>query len=98
MYYRQGYKTRYSSRQRTFPPPTCHKPATLKFDVMLKERWVCTMQMPLGLPVAYDGDKPVFQLQKGQLEQYVEQQKPSLKGKPWHAELVTKETKDLWRY
>lgn len=97
MYYRQGYKTRYSSRQRTFTPPT-KQSATLKFDVMLQGRWVCTMQMPLGLPVDYIGDKPVFQLQKGQLEQYVEQQKPSLKGKPWHAELVTKETKELWRY
>ena len=97
MYYRQGYKTRYSARQRE-TTPTSRKPATLKFDVMLKGRWVCTMQMPLGLPVAYDGEKPVFQLQERQLEQYVEQQKPSLKGKPWHAELVTKETKELWRY
>lgn len=56
------------------------------------------MQMPLGLPVDYIGDKPVFNIRNGQIEQYVEQQRPSLKGKPWHAELVTKETKELWRY
>ena len=98
--YNNAYNARNSRAQRTSTPPhtSQRKPAVLKFDVMLRERWVCTMQMPLGLPIGYDGDKPVFQLHRGQLEQYVEQQKPSLINKPWHAELVTKETKELWRY
>lgn len=55
------------------------------------------MNMPCGFPVDYEGDKPVFNLRKGQLEQFVEQQKPSLVGKPWYAEQVVKETKELWR-
>ena len=69
----------------------------IKFDVMIQGRWVATMNMPCGFPVDYEGDKPVFNLRKGQLEQFVEQQKPSLVGKPWYAEQVVKETKELWR-
>ena len=96
--YNNAYNARNSRAQRTSPPHQPTQACCLKFDVMLRERWVCTMQMPLGLPIGYDGDKPVFQLHRGQLEQYVEQQKPSLINKPWQAELVTKETKELWRY
>lgn len=70
----------------------------IKFDVMLKDRYVCTMQMPLGLNqlIGYDGDMPVFNLSKSDVKKYVEQKRPSLKGKKYHIEFVTKTTKELW--
>jgi hypothetical protein len=71
----------------------------IKFDVMMKDRYICTMQMPLGLNYlkGYEGDKPVFDVPFDAFRGFVEQKRPSLKGKRYHIEFVTKQTKDLWR-
>lgn len=51
----------------------------LEFDVMCKERFVCTIKMPITLDIiaGYDGDEPVFDWKK--IAAYVEQKRPSLK-------------------
>ena len=56
---------------------------TLTFDVMLNERFVCTMKMPLTLDVidGFDGDEPIVSIEA--LERYIEQKRPSLKGKAY---------------
>jgi len=57
------------------------------------------MTMALGLEhlKGYDGDKPIFEMPFSSLLEYVEQKRPSLAGKKYHIEFVTKETKELWR-
>ena len=71
---------------------------TYRFDVMLDGRFVCTMAMPLGLPVDYDGDLPVFLVTDKKVRKFVEKQRPSLKGKNFNVLPVEKEVKDLWLY
>lgn len=58
-------------------PPT---KALLAFDVMLRDRWVCTLRMPVtvGEEIPYE----YFSF-------FVEQHRPSLKGKPYHIEFIT---------
>lgn len=71
----------------------------IKIDVMLGQRYYCTLQMPLGLGflVGYDGDMPIFDVPKKAFTDFVEKERPSLKGKKFRVELVTKQIKDLWR-
>ena len=72
----------------------------LKFDVMLKDRHVCTLQMPVGLNylVGYKGGMPIFDIPFKVFKDFVEQKRPTLKGKKYHIEFVTKQVKDLWSY
>jgi hypothetical protein len=63
---------------------------------MLNERYVCTMSMSLGLPVDYDGDRPVFLVSEKKVRRFVEKQRPSLKGKDFKVLPIEKEVKDLW--
>lgn len=55
----------------------------IKFDVMLKGRFVCTLRLPLSFDIidSYDGDKPVVDYSV--FERFVEQKRPTLKGKPY---------------
>lgn len=55
----------------------------ITFDVMLKGRFVCTMRMPITFDVIEEfiGDKPV--ISNKAFSAYVEQKRPSLKGKPY---------------
>ena len=56
------------------------------FDVMLHGRFVCTLRMPItfGIIKDYMGDKPV--IDERALTRFVEQQRPSLIGKPYRIE------------
>jgi hypothetical protein len=73
-------------------------PHSIKFDVMLGGRWICTLTMALGLEylIGYEGEKPVFDIPMTAFYEYVEQKRPSLKDKKYHIELVTKKTSELW--
>ncbi len=73
---------------------------SIKFDVMMGDRFICTLAMPLGLKylVGYNGNSPVFDIPYKAFKDYVEEKRPSLIGKKFHCELVTKQTRDLWRY
>lgn len=55
----------------------------LIFDVMLNDRFVCTLMMPITIDMVVDylGDKPV--IKDGAVSQYVEKKRPSLIGKPY---------------
>lgn len=55
----------------------------ITFDVMLNERFVCTMRIPLTFDMIddYDGDTPIVNLKA--IEHYVEDKRPSLKGKDY---------------
>lgn len=50
---------------------------------MLRERFVCTLRMPVTLDVIEDyiGDEPVIRSKA--ISAYVEKKRPSLKGKPY---------------
>ncbi len=54
------------------------------------------MSMSLGLPVDYDGDRPVFLVSEKKVRRFVEKQRPSLKGKDFKVLPIEKEVKDLW--
>ena len=71
----------------------------IKFDVMLADRYVCTMAMPLGIENlrGFDGDTAVFDFEQSDFRKVVERERPSLKGKNFYCEVVTKQTRDLWR-
>ena len=49
------------------------------FDVMIEDRFVCTMCMPVTLDVieSYNGDEPV--VSEAAIRRYVEQKRPTLK-------------------
>lgn len=51
-----------------------HKTNYVKFDVMLNDRWVCTLRYPYS---------PIFVLTVKELEDFVIEQRPSLKYKPF---------------
>lgn len=53
---------------------TFHPPHYVKFDVMLRDRWVCTLRYP---------HNPIFVLTVKELEDFVIEQKPSLKDEPF---------------
>lgn len=55
----------------------------IKFDVMLNERFVCTLRMPITIEMVVDyvGDTPV--IPEEAFSKYVESKRPSLKGKPF---------------
>ena len=55
----------------------------IQFDIMLDGRFVCTMRPPLTLDLIdrFDGDEPVVSLEA--IQRYVEQKRPSLKGKDY---------------
>lgn len=55
----------------------------LTFDVMLRDRFVCTLRMPLTLDVisGYDGDKPIISMES--VEKFVLRKRPTLKGEPF---------------
>lgn len=59
---------------------------TITFDVMLHERFVCTLSMPLGLKhlVGYNGDEPQFVIPDDDFFRFIEEKRPSLKGKDYH--------------
>ena len=63
--------------------------ATLPFDVMLGEKWICTMRMPLTFTdiIEYQGDTPIYDISK--IQEYIEKQRPSLTGKPYRVEFIT---------
>lgn len=56
---------------------------TIKFDVMLHDRFVCTLRMPVTLDAIEDymGDEPVIKSEA--VVRFVEQERPSLVGKPY---------------
>ena len=60
----------------------------LPFDVMLGDRWVCTMKMPItsGTIVVLNGE-PSYDITD--IRRYVEAKRPSLIGKPYRIELIT---------
>lgn len=60
---------RQAGRMKTF-----HQPHYVKFDVMLWDRWICTLRYP---------HSPIFVLTVKELEDFVIEQKPSLKDKPF---------------
>lgn len=51
---------------------------TLTFDVMLHDRYVCTMKYRYC---------PLFPVDARELEDYVTSRRPSLKGKPFRIEI-----------
>ena len=55
----------------------------ISFDVMLNERFVCTLKMPITIDMVVDyvGDKPV--LSDGAVSAFVETKRPSLRGKDY---------------
>lgn len=55
---------------------------SVTFDVMLNDRFVCTLHMPITLDIVeeYDGDKPIISITS--FRRFVENKRPSLKGKP----------------
>ena len=55
----------------------------IKFDVMLNERFVCTLRMPITIEMVVDyvGDKPV--ISGGVFSGFIEKKRPSLIGKPY---------------
>lgn len=69
--------TRPSARDASAPTPT------LKFDVMLNDRFVCTMKVPVSNMdcIVFIGSEPCYDLTA--LRKYVESQRPSLTGKPF---------------
>ena len=76
-----------------------NKTPHIKFDVMQKDRYVCTLAMPLGIEhlKGFDGDDAIFNFTQGDFRKVVERERPSLKGKDFYCEIVTKQTRDLWR-
>ena len=66
----------------------------MPFDVMLKDKYVCTMKMTVANHhiIGYSGDKPIIDISKEQYRAFVEKQRPSLKGKKYHIEHITKTT------
>lgn len=55
----------------------------ITFDVMLRDRFVCTLRMPLTFDIitGYEGDKPVIPVKA--FEQFVERKRPTLKSEPY---------------
>lgn len=55
----------------------------IKFDVMLKDRFVCTLKMELTSSRIKEwiGQMPV--LKAHTIEKFIEEKRPSLKGKPY---------------
>lgn len=55
----------------------------LIFDVMINDRFVCTLMMPITIDMVVDylGDKPV--IKDGVIKKYIEKKRPSLIGKPY---------------
>lgn len=67
------------------PPP---KPSRqVKFDVMLNERYVCTMTYKITFPHI---------LTEEEISNYVEGERPSLRGKDYNIAFVT--DKPVWRH
>ena len=60
----------------------------LHFDVMVNDKFICTMHMPihLGMISGYKNNKPVINLGMGGafLKEYVISQRPSLKNKDFN--------------
>ncbi len=73
------------------------KTTTLKFDVMIGSRYQHrTVEVPLGLPIDYIDEQPVFNLpSEEEVYAIAEKQYPSLIGKKYHLEMVTH--KPQWR-
>ena len=61
---------------------------SVKFDVMLNDRFVCTLSMELTPPRISEwvGNMPV--LKNNAIQDYVEEKRPSLKGKPYKVEFI----------
>lgn len=59
--------------------------STLHFDVMIDDKFVCTMHMPIpfDMVVGYNKDRPIVNLgiDGGIIKDFVIQQRPSLKNK-----------------
>ena len=58
--------------------------SAVSFDVMLNDRFVCQMRMPITLDCVegYDGDIPIIDSKA--FADYVENRRPSLKGKDYN--------------
>ena len=64
-------------RKSRITPP---RKVLLAFDVMLRDKWICTLRMPVtpGEEIPYE----YFSF-------FVEMKRPSLRGKPYHIEFIT---------
>lgn len=54
----------------------------MNFDVMLHDRFVCTLRLPLYLAEGYENGKYVVSGET--LSRFVESKLPTLKGKPYN--------------
>lgn len=56
----------------------------IRFDVMLRERYVCTLTMPVTLDLidGYEGDEPLIELTAldKKIREYVIKKRPSLRN------------------
>lgn len=55
----------------------------IKFDVMLKDRFVCTLKMELTPSRIYEWKENMVLLKEHTIEKFIEEKRPSLKGKPY---------------
>ncbi len=55
----------------------------ISFDVMLNERFICTLKMPITKDMVVDhiGERPV--IKEEAFSDYVEKKRPSLRGKDY---------------
>ena len=58
----------------------------IKFDVMLNDRFVCTLCMKLTPPSIKEWIDQMPVLKQRAIQKYIEQKRPSLKGKPYRVE------------
>ena len=54
----------------------------ITFDVMLRDRFVCTLRMPVYLADDYENGRFIFTAET--LSRFVESKRPTLKGKPYN--------------
>lgn len=70
----------------------------VKFDVMLNGMWKGTFTMPIGKYFHGISDgKPLYNIPSEVFKDFIEERRPSLKGKPYSIAFVDKEIKDLWK-
>ena len=68
----------------------------IKFDVMLRDRFVATLRLPItfGIIKGYDGDLPI--IESDDIKRYAETKLPKLKGQPYRILLCAPKEKE-WR-
>ena len=71
----------------------------ISFDVMFRDRWQCTLTMPITLEhvTGYDGDNIHVDYDVKDFKDFVERKRPSLKGKDYKIAFITKTTAELWK-